>query len=436
MRLYCQSQSALQGSSDAVLLAWNHMDTFNKKKKDVWSKNCKIQGIDLDSLIFVDDILEVAKGILDTLLSSARLEVFEDETGLHFKPPKCKLMVMNENEDIKDHIGAYELLKVLLHEYLGTMISCDGLRNDEIKSRINKTRSVCNEIVQILKTTELSRLRLRHVTMLSNVCVDAKVKYGCGVWNELSNGQIKELNSLKVNMLKRAIELPYSTSTSVIQYEFGVTDLELDTYMEKIILACEVLNDETDSVAQKLLCNMLQNKVPGFCSELDKALEIMDVHAEDALLKKKRQEIRCSLKKKIIEIQKCRLMQKMMLESKADRILLNGFNFDGKMKSYLRELPFKEARAVFMLRARMLPTKDNFRGRWGHECNFCSCPESDMHLFSCAGYSDLLDGINFNLFLTLDCSMEELSLGAKQLLKVIERLEVTNISASKKKSLK
>ena len=47
-----------------------------------------------------------------------------------------------------------------------------------------------------------------------------------------------------------------------------------------------------------------------------------------------------------------------------------------------------------------------------------------------------MDGINFNLFLTLDCSMEELSLGAKQLLKVIVRLEVTNISASKKKSLK
>ena len=186
---------------------------------------------------------------------------------------------------------------------------------------------------------------------------------------------------------------------------------------------------------RKLLYSMRQNKVPGFCSELDEALKIMGVHADDELLKKERQEIRCSLKKKIVEIQKCRLVQKMMIESKADRILLNGFNFDGNMKSYLRELPFKEARAVFMLRARMLPTKDNFRGRWGYECNFCSCPESDMHLFSCAGYSDLLDGINFDLFITLESSIEELSLGAKQLLKVIERLEVTNMSASKKKSL-
>ena len=72
-------------------------------------------------------------------------------------------------------------MKVLLHEYLGTIISADGLRNEEIANRISKTREVCNEIVQILKFTELSRVRLSHVTVLSNACVDGKVRYGCAV---------------------------------------------------------------------------------------------------------------------------------------------------------------------------------------------------------------------------------------------------------------
>ena len=421
----------VQGSSDAVLAAWNHMDSLNKKKKDVWSKNCTIQGIEFDSLMFIDDIAEVCKAQLDVLLSSARLEVFQDETGLHFKPPKCKLLVMNEVEDIKDEIGEYNLMKVLLHEYLGTIVSSDGLRNDEIKNRIKKTLSVCNEIVQILKTTELSRIRLRHVKILSNACVDGKVKYGCAVWNELSNGQIKELNSLKVNMLKRVMELPYSTPSTLIQYEFGITDLDLDTYMEKIILAYDMLNSEDGSIGRRLLCNMINNKVPGFCTELDEALNIMGLEAEDELLKKSGIEIRASLKKKIIEMQKERLVQKMMTESKADRVLLNGFNFNGKMKSYLSELPFNEARIIFMLRSRMLPTKDNFHGRWGDECKFCPSLESDMHLFSCAGYRDLLEGINFDMFMTLDGSSDELSLGAKQLLRVKERLEVFNTSEPK-----
>ena len=130
-------------------------------------------------------------------------------------------------------------------------------------------------------------------------------------------------------------------------------------------------------------------------------------------------------------MQKERLVRKMMTESKADRVLLNGFNFNGKMKSYLSELPFNEARIIFMLRSRMLPTKDNFHGRWGDECKFCASLESDMHLFSCAGYRDLLEGINFDMFMTLDGSSDDLSLGAKQLLKVKERLEVFNTSEPK-----
>ena len=259
--------------------------------------------------------------------------------------------------------------------------------------------------------------------------------YGCAaVWNALSSGQVKELNSLKLSMLKRIMELPYSTSSCLIRYEFGITDLDLDTHMEKIILACDMLNND-ECIGQKLLVNMIENQVPGFCTELDESLKVMGLHADDVLLKKRRELIRTTLKKKIIQIQSDRLVQKMWVETKGDRILLNGFKFNGKMKSYLSELPFQEARAVFMLRTRMLPTKENFRGRWGYECNFCSSPESDLHLFSCAGYSDLLDGINFDLFLKLECSTEELSVGAKQLIKVIERLEVVNLSESKRKFL-
>ena len=80
---------------------------------------------------------------------------------------------------------------------------------------------------------------------------------------------------------------------------------------------------------------------------------------------------------------------------------------------------------VFMLRVRMFPTKDNFKGRWGSdECSYCGCCETDMHLFSCAGYVDLLG--DFHIFMTLESSMEKLSAGAKKLLKVMDRLELFN----------
>ena len=74
----------------------------------------------------------------------------------------------------------------------------------------------------------------------------------------------------------------------------------------------------------------------------------------------------------------------------------------------------------------MFPTKDNFKGRWGSECRYCNCVETDIHLFACAGYDDLLQGIEFDSFMSLNASPDELSKGAKLLIKVKERLEVTN----------
>ena len=74
-----------------------------------------------------------------------------------------------------------------------------------------------------------------------------------------------------------------------------------------------------------------------------------------------------------------------------------------------------------------IPTKNNFRGRWGSdECSYCGCLESDLHLFSCAGYNDLLGDVKFDMFMTLEASTEELSTGAQRLLKVLDRLEMFN----------
>ena len=135
---------------------------------------------------------------------------------------KCKIMVMNQNENIEDDINGKVLVIVADHEYLGTIISNDGTRNTEIYRRIKDAQSVVNEIVLILKTTELSKVRLKYVGMLSNSCLDTKVEYGCGVWSKLSSKQEKDINELKVRLIKRVLELPYSTPSSVVKYEFGI----------------------------------------------------------------------------------------------------------------------------------------------------------------------------------------------------------------------
>ena len=52
----------VQGSSDAMLMAWNLVDALNKKDCDSFDPICCVEGVELRRLGFVDDLLELARG--------------------------------------------------------------------------------------------------------------------------------------------------------------------------------------------------------------------------------------------------------------------------------------------------------------------------------------------------------------------------------------
>ena len=110
-----------------------------------------------------------------------------------------------------------------------------------------------------------------------------------------------------------------------------------------------------------------------------------------------------------------------------DRVLLGGFRYNGKMMKYLVELNFDEAKAVFMTRYRMLPTKSNFPGRWkGTACDACGFEDTDQHVISCPGYKDIeMEGLSLDMFWndgSLD-NTEVISKAAKVMIKIVERME-------------
>ena len=116
----------------------------------------------------------------------------------------------------------------------------------------------------------------------------------------------------------------------------------------------------------------------------------------------------------------------MVESSKMDKMLLTGFSYDGKIKSYLTELDFKDARSVFMARYRMLPSKSNFPGRWiGELCNVCGIKDTDRHIFRCPGYMDLAKGIEYEMFFDdkIIKDSNKLKELASKLTRIIKRME-------------
>ena len=255
-------------------------------------------------------------------------------------------------------------------------------------------------------------------------CVDSKIKYGCQFWNVRKKKHVEQLDNLKVMLVKMVMEVPKSTPSVVIQHDFGLIDLTLEIQMEKIILAAEVLIGDDDRIDKQLFKIMYSKGIPGFCQELNSALELFKVSSIDEVLSYK--DIRKEMKKKVIAYQKEVLLKKLLCMSKSDGVALF-FDFMGKEMKYL-QLPFHKARAILLLRSRMFPTRKNFPKRWdGEDCTFCEEIESDVHLFTCHGYKDICGAIKYEMFFNCnEYNLEELEEGATHLILILERLELIN----------
>ena len=415
-----------QGSCDAVLMAWPLMDADSKVPSDPFVENCFIEGILINRLSFVDDLSDFSKNCKESDMRNVGAEVFEKKNRLKYKIPKCKVMVTNADKESKDITLNSQLLEVVdEHDYLGTIISENGERVVEMNKRIKQSKSVVNEIVMICRETELSCIRLRYVKVLMSACLDGKVKYGCALWNIMkSKKAVDDLNAIKPRLLKQVMQLPLSTPSAAVLYEFGVNDLALEVLLEKVVLAVQVLNLDEERIARKLFESLLGKEVKGFCTEVKDACAVLGVCLDDI---KGEHDIRSYMKMKVIEVQKQQLFEKMMIGSKMDMVLTSGFKYDGTAKKYLAELNFDEARSVFMARYRMLPTKSNFPGRWkGKMCNLCGFEDSDVHLFSCPGYADLNpNSVRLDMFWNEEVlnDMKILSAAARCLSSIIVRLE-------------
>ena len=126
----------------------------------------------------------------------------------------------------------------------------------------------------------------------------------------------------------------------------------------------------------------------------------------------------------MIEYEKDALMQSMLTGSKTDAILMN-YVYNGKMMTYLHNLPFTEGRIIFVFRCWMFPTRVNFPERWttNLNCIYCNRLDTDEHLFSCWGYIDIFWGVNMD-FTMFNVPMEVLSGGAMILNRIYERLSI------------
>ena len=145
-------ETVKQGSVLATTLAALHTDTvttlFNNK-----ALSLKYGSLQVENLLFQDDILRIQKSATDLNKANIVYKVFQNNNRLQFHDEKSVWMTNNNKENEAIILNDSELVKKSEYKYLGDIITIDNKYETLIEKRRGIVRGVTAELNAILNET-------------------------------------------------------------------------------------------------------------------------------------------------------------------------------------------------------------------------------------------------------------------------------------------
>ena len=290
-------------------------------------------------------------------------------------------------------VGNHNLEKVDNDKYLGDIISVDGRNTKNIIARKGKAIGITNKIISILQEMCFGpyyfevALILRNSLFLSSLLVNSEAWYG------VTEDEKRDLEKQDEYLLRKIMDCPSNSPKCMLYLETGCKPIRFLIMMRQMMFLHYILKEETDSLIRRFLDTQARN--PGrndWVTTIKDNLAYLEIWLDFEQIEM------CS------EYQFRNLVQKS-IEEKCFEYLVNEKNKKNKVKhiqyqrleiqKYLSpgRISNHQAKKIFLLRNRMLETKDNFPNKFEDKlCPICTNGEFDSqaHLMKCPPVPNLM----------------------------------------------
>ena len=360
----------------------------------------------------IDDLVCPAVCGLDSVLMNSFINAKTNTKKLQFGVKKChqlhvgrknstcpKLEVDNwELEKVDEsETGLQNLEEVMVEshtlekldedKYLGDIISVDGKNSKNIKARKGKAAGIIKQIITILHDICFGpfqfevALILRDSLFLNSVLVNSEAWYG------LTEEETSELEREDENLLRKILEAPSKSPKCMLYLETGCKPIRFMIMKRQLMFLHYILNEEENSLIRRFLNT--QEKNPGkndWVLTVKKTLETLEIYLDfDQIKEATRQQFKSFVDKAINE--KCfnYLIDEKNKKNKVKHIQY----YEHETQEYLLpgKISNKQAKEIFLLRTRMLETKDNYQNQFQDDhCPLCDdgiTLDSQEHVMLC-----------------------------------------------------
>ena len=374
-----------QGGTWGPALFSNSIDTLGKKCRDQDIHNYRYKNIS-EVLIFAmcDDLNGVAKCGIESIALNTYITTQIELKKLRFHVPdkqgksKCHKIHVGKNHDTCPVLDVHgTVMESVSHDtYLGDILSSDGKNTRNLKKRISRGIGISTQILNLLRTICLGEhyieisLLLRESLFINSVLTNAEI------WYSVTKDEIKELEDLDRTLLRKILNVPFSTPSEAYFLELGILPIGVIIKARRINYLQYILKREENEMLYTFFMTQWYNEIDGdWTKEIKLNLEEFGIPCDFAYIKSMSKFSFKSLVKRKAKEYALRILQdKQKTHSKMSNLHYSEL----KIQEYFKTpgIQKREIQNLFKWRVRMAPLGENFRGNQGN----IVCPLCHNHL--------------------------------------------------------
>ena len=286
-----------QGGTWGPCLCSNSVDTLGKKIRDRGIPTYLYKNtVRVLPLAMVGDINAISRCGLDSVSLNTFVNTQIELKKLRFHVPdkdgksKSHKMHIGGNRNMCPVLKVHGTVMEGVEEdmYLGDLISSDGKNRKNVEKRISKGKGIITQILNLLDIVSFGQHYIEIALLLRESMFINGILFNAEIWYGLTKTELSEFENLDRLLLRRILNVPFSTPKEAYYLELGITQISGIIQMRRIQYLHHLVTREEHEMLYQFFITQWTNPTKGDWTETVKEdLEDVGIPADFKFLKSK-----------------------------------------------------------------------------------------------------------------------------------------------------
>ena len=420
-----------QGGKIIVTLFSRLMDALSEEMSNDDKVGIKVNGKEINNLLYVDDALTVAEGKQQQEDTLKRISNFAIKHKIKWGANKCNVLEIGKHNNTRKEwtLGDQKIKGADTYKYLGDYIDRKGSNKQNIEERWKKLKHSTMEIIFCGTSQTMRKMGSKTLIDMHEIINIPSLLNNSESW-VLNESDLKELEKAELWCLKRILNLPPTTPTATIRYETNTLLVQVRIDRIQLLYLHKILLRANDHWTRHML-NTLNEMNIGWAAEMNKKLKEYKLETSwIEIAKKSAGEWKESVIRATEEGNKNQILKMCYKDRGEERTKSKYLIARLKDPQYKRSDPRPvmsmtrlKTKAVVMARSGMLECAKNYKNKYKKSlCQNCSMEDNEIHRINdCILYRSINNYDKQNKFdynLVYSDKPEEMEKTAKTILKI------------------